>query len=36
MLEKLLPNLITVPWYVSSLNKTFDPLPKINILPLEA
>ena len=33
--EKLLPNLITVPWYVSSSNKTFDPFPKINILPLE-
>ena len=34
--EKLLPNFITVPWYVSSSNNTFEPFPKINILPLLA
>ena len=34
--EKLLPNLIIVPWYVLSSNNTFEPLPKTNILPLDA
>ena len=34
--EKLFPNLIIVPLYISSSNNTFEPFPKINILPLLA
>ena len=33
ILEKLLPNLITVPLYVLSSNNTLEPFPRINILP---
>ena len=34
ILEKFFPNLITTPSYKLSLNKTLDPAPITNILPL--